>query len=186
MLKAKSFYFVRHGESEHNNRGVCAGGGTDSPLTIKGEAQAHALKIQLSKIKIDQVISSPMIRAKQTAEIAAGYLPLIDENLREIHIGIYEGKQFKEIGDYVVNLPWDVPIPDGESKAFFTAKITEAFNKWLGEYEGNLLFVAHGFVYATLLTIIGKTLLSSDLEPKNAMLIHFFHNGNDWTVLPCK
>ena len=44
MLEKKSFYFVRHGQSEHNQRGLVAGGKTDSPLTEKGIAQALDLK----------------------------------------------------------------------------------------------------------------------------------------------
>ena len=87
MLTEKSFYFARHGESEHNARGICAGGKSDSPLSAKGIVQAHCLKNKLFALGIDYVISSPMIRAKMTAEIAGGRPLLIDENLREIDLG---------------------------------------------------------------------------------------------------
>ena len=69
-LKKKSFYFVRHGESEHNQRGLVAGGKTDSPLTEKGIAQALDLKDKILAVGIEHLISSPMVRAKKTAEIA--------------------------------------------------------------------------------------------------------------------
>ncbi|HXF90505.1 MAG TPA: histidine phosphatase family protein, partial [Candidatus Nitrosotenuis sp.] len=37
MLVKKSFYFVRHGETDHNRRLLCAGGGTDIPLNEIGQ-----------------------------------------------------------------------------------------------------------------------------------------------------
>lgn len=184
MLIEKSFYFARHGESEHNERGICAGGKTDSPLTAKGIAQAHSLKDKLIPLGIDHVISSPMIRAKRTAEIAGGRPPLIDENLREIDLGVFEDKPVNGIVEYMIDLPYHLPVPGGESKFAFTTKITDSFNRWLSTYEGNLLFVAHGFVYGTLLTILGMPLRSSDLELKNSALVHFHHNGICWKVTP--
>ena len=184
MLKERSFYFARHGESEHNERGICAGGRSDSPLTAKGRAQAHSLKDKLAAIGIDHVISSPMIRAKKTAEIAGGHPPLIDEGLREIDLGIFEGKQAAGIAEYIIDLPYDTPVPGGESKLAFTTRIAHSFNRWLSTYEGNLLFVAHGFVYGTLLTILGMPLRSSDLKLRNSALVHFHHNGTCWEVIP--
>lgn len=70
MLDKKTFYFVRHGESEHNRRGVIAGSQTDSPLTEKGSKQGLGLKDKLLAVGIKHVVSSPMLRAKSTSELA--------------------------------------------------------------------------------------------------------------------
>jgi len=57
-------YFVRHGESEANLKGVFAGQQENSILSEKGKIQAKetANKIKLEGIKIDLIISSPLKR----------------------------------------------------------------------------------------------------------------------------
>lgn len=186
MLEKKSFYFVRHGESEHNQRGLVAGGKTDSPLTEKGIAQALGLKDKILAVGIEHVISSPMIRAKKTAEIAWSGIPDIDDNLREFELGIFEGKEDKGVTEYVIDLPYDVPVPDGESKKEFTQRITSSVNKWLTIYEGTLLFVAHGFIWGMLLHMMGLPICNPDGTPisdlENCALVHFYHNSREWGV----
>lgn len=61
---------VRHGETDQNKLGIVQGR-IDNPLNELGEDQAKKLGEKLNKehIKFDQIISSPLIRAKQTAEI---------------------------------------------------------------------------------------------------------------------
>ncbi|MBS0585450.1 MAG: histidine phosphatase family protein [Verrucomicrobia bacterium] len=184
MLKEKSFYFARHGESEHNARGICAGGRTDSPLTSRGESEAYLLRDKVLEVGIERTICSPLLRAKRTAEIAGGPSIFVEEDLKEIDIGIFEDQKEPKIIDYVMDLPWEVPIREGESKAAFTQKIGEAVNKWLSKEEGTLLFVAHGFVYVALLTLIGRKVTREDLKVKNASLIHFHHDGTSWYVVP--
>ena len=66
-------YFVRHGESEANQRGIFAGQKEDSVLTEKGKEQARATaqEIENENLKIDKIVSSPLKRTKETAEIIA-------------------------------------------------------------------------------------------------------------------
>ena len=184
MLREKSFYFARHGQSLHNEQGICAGGQSDSPLTEKGIAEAYALKESLTNLSIDHVISSPMIRARMTAEIATGRIPIIDEDLREIDIGVFEGKRVDEVGiiEYVKNLDGDHLIPGGESKNGYIDKVSASVNRLLHAYEGTILFVAHGFTYAALLSSLGRSLEQKDLELRNAVLVHFHYNGQCWEV----
>ena len=70
----KTIYFVRHGEAQANIDGLLAGAKTDSPLTVKGEAQAHDLAATLASKPVDLIVASPLIRAMKTAEIIAGQL----------------------------------------------------------------------------------------------------------------
>lgn len=88
MLEKKSFYLVRHGESEHNHRGIIAGGKIDSPLSKKGITQALGLKDKILSIGIEHVVSSPLLRARKTAELAWEGPLNIDENLREFELGM--------------------------------------------------------------------------------------------------
>lgn len=66
-------YFVRHGLSEANAKRVFAGQKDDSPLVEEGRKQAKETgkKILEEGIKIDKIISSPLARAYETAQIIA-------------------------------------------------------------------------------------------------------------------
>ena len=62
-----TLYFVRHGESEANAAHRFSGR-SDSPLTERGRAQARAAARRLSAYDVTAVVSSPLLRARQTAE----------------------------------------------------------------------------------------------------------------------
>ena len=61
-------YVTRHGETDYNAAGRYCGS-TDVPLNENGLAQARDLARRLARVKFDAVISSPMLRARQTADI---------------------------------------------------------------------------------------------------------------------
>lgn len=88
--------FVRHGESVANAKGLI--GEPDTPLSEKGREQAHATGQILGAENVTQIISSPFLRARQTAEIIAAELGLpssaikILHDLRERRMGDLEGK----------------------------------------------------------------------------------------------
>lgn len=78
-------YLVRHGESEGNKKGLHQG--PEVPLSEEGVKQGKILAERLKKHRIDIIYSSPMVRAKQTAEIVSGNLKIpveLWENLKEI------------------------------------------------------------------------------------------------------
>lgn len=88
-------YFVRHGESEWNvaNK-IC--GRTDIPLTEKGHEQAiqTAKKILEEEIVFDEILTSPLMRAKETARHISEItnVPMrIEQRLIEQHFGRFEG-----------------------------------------------------------------------------------------------
>lgn len=67
----RTLYFVRHGQSEANAAGITAGCRIDVPLTEQGKLEAQLAAEQLAGTPIDTIISSPMVRAHQTARIIA-------------------------------------------------------------------------------------------------------------------
>jgi broad specificity phosphatase PhoE len=91
----EGFYFMRHGESEHN-RHDRVNGWTDSSLTVRGEEQARAAAHILSNYPIQRIVTSDLQRARRTAEIVAealnGIVIEIVPDLRERHWGVYEGQ----------------------------------------------------------------------------------------------
>ena len=89
---------VRHGQTEMNAEGLYFGK-LNPPLNDLGINQAYEAKNKLLNIDYDKIYSSPLERAKQTAEIC-NYLDkdiIFDSNLEEINFGIFEGLTFKEI-----------------------------------------------------------------------------------------
>ena len=99
------FYFIRHGETVWNvENKIC--GATDIELTAKGHEQAieTGRKILAEGIKADKILSSPLVRASETArhisEITG--IPMeIEPRLKEQKFGIWEstprdGAEFQE------------------------------------------------------------------------------------------
>lgn len=89
------FYFVRHGETVWNvENKIC--GATDSPLTENGKEQARELGRHIvdEKIKFDEIIYSPLSRAKDTALIISsitGVPARVEDRLIEQNFGKWEG-----------------------------------------------------------------------------------------------
>ncbi len=88
-------FLVRHGEAKTNHTDVLSSEYEGYPLTEHGRAQVEATRDQLRGIKFDEVYSSPVLRARQTAEILmdgkeAGIK--VDDRLRERGMGEMEGK----------------------------------------------------------------------------------------------
>ena len=98
----QDIYFTRHGETVWNvENKIC--GVTDIALTDRGREQARALGRQLAAGEqgIARILCSPLVRAKETAELIAAEtgLPLaVDERLREQAFGRYEGTARKRPG----------------------------------------------------------------------------------------
>lgn len=74
------------------------GGQLDVPLLPRGRDEAEALARRLSGVRIDRIVSSPMLRALETAQtIATGRPVEVDERLRELDYGRWEGLTYDEI-----------------------------------------------------------------------------------------
>src|SRR4026209_239921 len=88
-------YFVRHGESEANTRGVNSNRDRPFGLTDLGRGQAKVLAESLKDIPITAVFSSPILRARQTADILSrslGQPYQVTEALREYDCGVLEDR----------------------------------------------------------------------------------------------
>src|SRR5512133_1018040 len=85
-------WLVRHGETEWSRRGQHTSR-TDLPLTPAGEEQARAVDRALAGRRFAAVFTSPLARARRTAELAGyGGVAVVDEDLREWDYGEYEGR----------------------------------------------------------------------------------------------
>lgn len=152
---------VRHGETEWNLVRRYQGWG-DSPLTERGVAQAEAIGRRLRALPEAErlaVMASPLGRARRTAELIQAArgdaAPVrLDERLKEISIGAWDGLDREEIAalspgifDGDGRYEWYFRTPSGETYDEFAGRVAA----WLTERgDGALIVVAHGIVTRVL------------------------------------
>jgi probable phosphoglycerate mutase len=153
VVNTLEVWLVRHGETDWSTAGRFCGW-SDPPLNDGGRAQARALRAILEGERFDSVVSSPSIRAVETARLAYGE-PVTDERLRELDFGDLEGSTWAECPDDVRAQLADYETfaaPRGESVGALTARIADALRA-LG--TGKHLVVTHGGVILGLLRRAG-------------------------------
>ncbi|HEY5487512.1 MAG TPA: histidine phosphatase family protein [Candidatus Limnocylindrales bacterium] len=112
---------TRHGQAASAD--VMLGGQLDVPLTPTGRHEAEALGRRLASVRIDRIVSSPLLRALETAQTVATGRPVeVDERLRELDYGQWESLTYEEIEarDPALRARWDhdpgsTHSPGGES-----------------------------------------------------------------------
>jgi probable phosphoglycerate mutase len=142
-----TFIFLRHGKSQANADNMIADNA--SPLTKEGEAQVRKAAHQLKKrYKITTIVSSPLLRARRTAEIIAKQLHYkkdieIIDDLRERGFGQLEGrpKEHDSVWHYNVDGEFDVE-PRGIVIARSEAALSK-IKKLAESTEGEVLVIGH-------------------------------------------
>ena len=142
-------YVARHGETLWNAENkIC--GRTDLPLTEEGLRQAQLLADRVEKLSIDMILSSPMLRAMQTAEPAAKRknLPILtDERLIEQNYGVYEGLDRQHPGFLANKRQFAYRYPGGESMMDVAYRVYSLIKELKERYpDQNVLLVCHGDV----------------------------------------
>jgi len=92
--------FLRHGQAKNNTERILAGRTKGVPLTDTGIKQSEHTAELLKHMNISAIYSSPIERAKHTAEIAGKYNSLdvtIDDRLNELDMGKFTGMPYDEI-----------------------------------------------------------------------------------------
>ena len=100
-FKGTLIFLVRHGECEGNIKGMFRGR-ADFPLNKRGLVQAQDLAREFKKIPVKYIYSSPLYRARQTAEAISqqcGVEIKIEESFNNIELGSWEGRFMKEIAE---------------------------------------------------------------------------------------
>ena len=122
--------FIRHGATAGNLQRRYIGR-TDEPLCPAGQAQAEVLGAL--HLQADQLIVSPLLRARQTAVLAfPGQEMSLEPGFAETDFGIFEGKNADELTDCPAYRAWvdtgcQGPIPGGEAVSDFKARCCAAF-----------------------------------------------------------
>lgn len=146
------YFVLRHAEADSNVLRIvsCAPEKFDIKLTPRGEKQAKRLALLLKLKKIDLIYSSPIRRAKDTAEIIAeslGLPILYDNRLTEYNVGIFNGRPIEEFYKFIGNESNKFSkIPDGgESLNSVRARMMSFIQELDEKYQGKrILIVGHG------------------------------------------
>lgn len=148
--------FIRHGKTAGNleKRYI---GVTDEPLCEEGISELKSI----SYPDCDTVISSPMKRCIQTAEIIYPDKKIVvGENLKECDFGDFEGKNYLELSGDTDYQRWidsggTMAFPNGENPSDFKKRCIAEFYNIVSEYIANtvLAFVVHG---GTIMSILEK------------------------------
>lgn len=151
---------MRHGETGWNREGRVMGR-HPVELNDNGRAQVAATARFAGAIAPELIVTSPLVRARQSAEIMAaglGGLEIIEEpEIAEVLYGHWEGMSYHELIEdphYQTyrQSPTEHPTPGGETIAQVRARGVAAVTRTLAAYPGKrVLFISHGDIVRTIL-----------------------------------
>ena len=148
-------FLIRHGMTPGNQRGLYVGK-MDQPLCEEGVQGAQECAAAETYPAVDTVYVSPMLRARQTAEILFPQAEqVVIPQLSEMDFGEFEGRHYDELKDDPAYVAWidsecALPCPGGESGSDFEARIQEALADLIvGAFnrgDERVVIVSHGGV----------------------------------------
>jgi broad specificity phosphatase PhoE len=143
---------LRHGQTPMSVQKRYAGR-TDAPLTEVGVQQAAAAAKRLASAGLGVIVTSPLLRTVQTAQVVAavtGAAVVTDDGFRETDFGAWEGLTFAEVRErWPAEISaWmadpEVAPPGGESFTDVSARVTAALDRVLAARAGQtVLIVSH-------------------------------------------
>jgi broad specificity phosphatase PhoE len=141
---------IRHGQTEWSLQGRHTGR-TDLPLLPEGEAQSLGLRQKLSHHQFTAVLTSPLLRARRTCELAGlGDQAVVDPDLCEWDYGTYDGLTTAEIR--AERPGWDLfadGAPAGETAADVGRRVDRVIGR-IRALPGEVACVAHAHVLRVL------------------------------------
>ncbi|HLB60579.1 MAG TPA: histidine phosphatase family protein [Patescibacteria group bacterium] len=191
-----TIYLIRHGTTDWNEAGRYQGS-SDIPLNQKGLEESKKTGESLSKIPFNAIYSSPLIRARKTAEEIARHhsLPIVFvEELKERSYGLMEGLSFKEIEHHPhfkknTGKNWYLlGSPDGESFKDASRRVDRAFSNIVYKHpRESIAIVAHGGVIKSVGFNIGyfnlKNISKVLIPNAHPIIIEYSHIEKGYTVV---
>jgi probable phosphoglycerate mutase len=136
-------WLVRHGKTEWSVDGRHTST-TDLPLLPEGEEVARELRGRLAEVDFVEVLTSPRLRARRTAELAGFPDAKLDEDLAEWAYGDYEGITTDEIRRTVPGwTTWTHPSPGGETPEQVRTRLDRVVDR-VRAVDGATLIFGHG------------------------------------------
>ncbi len=185
MNSEKYFFFVRHGETDWNQRQLCQGQ-KDISLNEKGLLEAKAFAATTENLPLAWIVSSPLKRALQTAQEISLFHPSaplqIIPEWAERSWGKLEGmpsEQMYEIEQKEEADPHYVPEKSVESRTAFRQRILRGLSL-AQNLHPHPLIVSHGRVFLELCYLLN---LPPIRQIPNCQLVELRFHSNRWTVV---
>jgi len=174
----KIIYFIRHGESDHNKIPVFQP--INSSLNDIGREQANRVSKRFKKITFAKIITSPVNRAVETAEIIAGETgknieksDLFSEMMSPV---IVHGKSYTDKSAMKIFEKWMKSISDPETKIKDSENYTDlikrvdiALDFLENQKEDSIVVISHGFF---IRLIVARIVFGKMMTPKNFGYFH--------------
>lgn len=190
-----TFVLLRHGETHLTpDKRFSGSGGTDPELSAVGRRQAEAAAAAFAaRGTIQDIVSSPLRRCRETADAVASRLGLdvrIEEGLRETDFGAWEGLSFAEVRDRYpddltawLDSPSVAPTGGGESFETVGRRVEAARDRLLDRYQGRtVLVVTHVTPVKTLVRLaLGappESLFRMELSAASVSVVSYYTDGN--------
>ncbi|WP_284579434.1 bifunctional RNase H/acid phosphatase [Streptomyces sp. 2P-4] len=190
-----TFVLLRHGETALTPQKRFSGsGGSDPELSAAGRRQAYAVAEALAaRGTVQTVVSSPLRRCRETAQAVADRLGLrvtVEEGLREVDFGAWEGLTFGEVQQRYpddlqawLDSPKAAPTGGGESFAAATRRISAARDRLLAAHRGRtVLLVTHVTPVKILVRLaLGappESLFRMELAAASLSAVAYYGDGN--------
>ena len=143
-------WLVRHGETEWSLSGAHTGR-TDLPLTAHGREEARAIGRALKGRRFTLVLTSPLGRARETAQLAGyGDAAQLDANLHEWDYGDYEGHTTAEIRQKIPSWSlWNDGVSGGETIEQVSARAGAVLAR-AARAAGDVALFGHGHILRIL------------------------------------
>ena len=175
------FWYLRHGETDWNAHGLSQGN-IDIPLNPTGLAQARSAAELLRNRGITTIVTSPLSRARVTAEFVGDALGLpvaIDPDLREVSFGVQEGQT---MGGWFADWVKGAFTPEGaESFPALRHRAITAVNRATA-LPPAVLVVAHGALFRAIRAAMGVEI---NVRTQNAVPIFCeptTSGGTEWAL----
>jgi probable phosphoglycerate mutase len=193
---AVDILLIRHGESQPYTPGIpfpLADGHGDPSLAPEGHEQAKLLADRLSSTSIDAIYVTSLCRTAQTAAPLAarlGLTPVVEPGLREVHLGEWEGGEYRQrmaerdplVREVFAQQRWDV-IPGAEPAAAFEARVRAAIVRLAGAHRDQRVAVfTHGGVIGQVLALASGSRPFAFLSADNASISRLVIAGELWIV----
>ena len=188
-MQIRQILLIRHCGVPGEDRGRYIGS-TDVPLSEAGRAAARNLAPQLASFAPETIVSSPLRRAVETAELAApGREIRFDPRLTEIDFGAWEALTFAEIEQRAApeelrcwsESPGEMRFPGGESFPAFRRRVDAAFAELLAGTAGEIVaVVTHGGPAMRILATLHHLPAERQhelLPPRGSITVLNFHQG---------
>ncbi|MFJ2647168.1 bifunctional RNase H/acid phosphatase [Streptomyces sp. NPDC087420] len=190
-----TFVLLRHGETALTpSKRFSGSGGTDPELSPAGRRQAEAAGAAFAaRGTVQDIVSSPLLRCRETAQAAADRLGLdvvIEDDLRETDFGAWEGMSFAEVRERYpddlaawLSSPTVPPTGGGESFATVGRRVAAARDRLLGRYAGRtVLVVTHVTPVKELVRLaLGappESLFRMELSAASVSVVAYYADGN--------